>query len=140
VTLAPQDFPSDPLELDPAAEDSPVVAPVGPLRRLQLTEPVRLYLYPVALALLALLVALGVVDDHLAPTYEALIGAVLAVGARFGIEGVRASVWSERSATQAALQAGRAAARAEREHGLSLTLRAAVAARKLPAVPPAVQS
>jgi hypothetical protein len=139
MTARPQDFPFEPLEDRAAAgnssvgsaspEDSPAVAPVGPWRRLQLTEPVRLYLRPVLVALVGLAVAYGLVDDAVAPYWEALAAALLAVGGHVGIETVRAAVWSERSATRAALLAGRAAAAAEREHALSLTLRAAVAAR-----------
>lgn len=118
--------PDDADELAPDADPTTPVESVSPLRRLQLTEPVRLYLYPVFVAVLGLLVAYGVVDDTLSPLYEALIGAVLAVGGRQVIEHVRDSVWSERSATRAVLQAGLSRGLAERSYA-SLTAAAAVA-------------
>lgn len=53
----------------------PVSALVAYLKR----EPVRLYLYAVALAVVALLVVLGVLSASIAPVVLALVAAVLAV-------------------------------------------------------------
>ncbi|MFP5372400.1 MAG: hypothetical protein ACLGI3_16855 [Actinomycetes bacterium] len=130
---AQEDFPSDPPAGTPLESSStgnpPAVAPVGPIRRLQLTEPVRLWLYPVVVALVGLLVAYGQVSADVAPLWEALAAAVLATGGPVVVERVRANVFSPRTATLDALAAGRAGAAAERERALSITMRAAVAAR-----------
>jgi hypothetical protein len=130
---AQEDFPSDPQAGTPLESSSagnlPAVEPVGPFRRLQLTEPVRLYLYPVVVAAVAVLAAYGVVAPDVAPVWIALAGAVLSVGGPAVVERVRASVYSPRSATRAAFEGARAGAAAERERALSITMRAAVAAR-----------
>jgi hypothetical protein len=111
----------EPATTEPAA----AVAPVGPLRRLQLTEPVRLALYPVLVALLALAVAYGLVSDDVAPLWEALAAAVLGVGGLQGVELLRGAVYSQRSAVRATLDAHRAGVADERERGLTITTRAA---------------
>lgn len=129
-----QDGEHDPIET-PAPAPVPPVAGVGLLSRLMLTEPVRLWLYPVLLAVLGLAVAYGLVSDTVAPLWEALFLAVLGVGGRFLVEGVRASVVSPRTAIRAEFDAARVAVAAERERALSITMRAAVAARSLPDVP-----
>lgn len=51
------------------------------IRRLRASEPVRLYLYGVGLALLALLVGYGLVDGAQAPLWVALLVALLGVPA-----------------------------------------------------------
>ena len=81
---APEDLRPDVLELAAAVEDLPVsgapVREVTPGRRLVESEPVRLYLRPLLVALLGLVTAYGLVDDTLAPAWLALVDAVLAVG------------------------------------------------------------
>ncbi len=61
------------------------------LRRWRLTEPVRLYLYGVALATLALLSGVGVLTSTTAPLVGALVVAVLAIPTT---EVTRASVYA----------------------------------------------
>jgi hypothetical protein len=56
-----------------------VTARPGLLRRAQLSEPVRLYLYGVAAAVVALLVYVGYMATDLAPFVLAALAAVLAV-------------------------------------------------------------
>jgi hypothetical protein len=51
------------------------------IRRLRASEPVRLYLYGVGLALVALLVAYGIVAAEFAPLWVALLVALLGVPA-----------------------------------------------------------
>jgi hypothetical protein len=52
-------------------------------------EPVRAYLYSVSTAVVALLVALGILTSAVAPVIMAVVAAVLAVG---GVEAARAKV------------------------------------------------
>ena len=59
------------------------------LTRWKAAEPVRLYLYGVLLAVLALLVAYGVLTAELVPVWVALVTAVVMAP---GIEKARASV------------------------------------------------
>jgi hypothetical protein len=90
----------DDLAVTPAA----TVAGVGLFRRLQESEPVRLYLYGVAAAVLAALVALGVVTGEQAAVWGGVAAAVLAVPVT---EGVRSQVYSPRSTLQAVAAAVR---------------------------------
>lgn len=59
------------------------------LKNLSVTEPVRLYVYSVVAAVVALLVAFGVLDSNVVPVILAVVTAVLAVPA---VEKARASV------------------------------------------------
>jgi hypothetical protein len=79
------------------------VASVGLFRRLQLTEPVRLYLYGVVGAVLAVLVGLGVLNDSDAALWSALGAAVLSVPLA---EGIRSQVYSQRTWASDVLRAG----------------------------------
>lgn len=76
---------------------APRVAGIGPLARLQLAEPVRLWLYPVLVALLGLAVTYGLISDTVAPQWEALAAAVLAIGGHGVIRAVRGAVVSPRT-------------------------------------------
>lgn len=80
------------------------VAGVGLLARLQLSEPVRLYLYPVAVTVIALLVAGGLLSDAVAPLWEALAAALLGVGSVAAIERTRGAVYSPRSTARLLLE------------------------------------
>jgi hypothetical protein len=100
TALTQTDEHDDDLGTPPAA----TVAGVGLLRRLQESEPVRLYLYGVAAAVLAALVALGVVTGDQAALWGGVIAAVLAVPVT---EGVRSQVYSPRSTLQAVAAAAR---------------------------------
>lgn len=70
------------------------------------TEPVRRALYPVVVAVLALLVAYGILDDNLVPVWLGVAAALLGTG---GIEAARRVAWApatvvaEANAWQAAL-------------------------------------
>lgn len=61
------------------------------------SEPVRLYLYPVALAVLGVLGYYGVVESGSVPVWTVLIGAALSVG---GIETARSKVSPVQGDTQ----------------------------------------
>jgi hypothetical protein len=80
-----------PTEAETPAETAPAVtvSGVGFLARLWQREPVRVYLYAVAAAVLALLVAYGVLSDSLAAIWGGVAAAVLSLPVT---EGVRAQV------------------------------------------------
>lgn len=61
------------------------------MTKLRNTEPVRLYLYPVVLALLGVLVHYKIVEPEAVPLWTVFAGAVLAVG---GVEKARSLVSS----------------------------------------------
>lgn len=126
---APQDLRPEPLELDAGTANRPV-REVTPGRRLVESEPVRLYLRPLLVALLGLVTAYGLVDDTLAPAWLALIDAGLAVGGWLFIERVRGSVYSPRGAERKADRAARAAAAAGRDAWAS-TVRTETSAYRL---------
>jgi hypothetical protein len=86
----------DDLAVTPAA----TVKGVGLLARLAESEPVRLYLYAVAAAVLSALVAYGIVTTSEAAIWGGVAAAVLSIPVT---EGVRSQVVSPRTA--AALQA-----------------------------------
>jgi anti-sigma factor RsiW len=88
--------PTDDLTTEPAAVPATVQG-IGLARRLAESEPVRLYLYSVLGAVLAVLVALGVLTSSDAALWGALGAAVLAVPVT---EGVRSQVYSPRTAAQ----------------------------------------
>lgn len=67
------------------------------ITKLRLSEPVRLYLYGVALAAILLLVGLGVLSSTTAPLIAGLVVAVLAVPTT---EVTRASVYSPATVDQ----------------------------------------
>lgn len=91
---APTQLPEgDDLATAPAA----TVSGVGLFARLQQAEPVRLYLYAVLAAVLAVLVSYGVLTGEQAALWGAVGGAVLAVPVT---EGLRAQVTSPRTAAQ----------------------------------------
>jgi hypothetical protein len=79
------------------------VASVGILSRLKLTEPVRLYLYSVALVAVAGLNLAGILTGEWQQYAISSAATVLAVGA--GGEAARASVYSPRSVVQAVRRA-----------------------------------
>lgn len=95
-------------------EPTTTAAPVGPAPAFD-SEPVRLLLRPVLVALLALVTAYGLVDDTVAPAWLALVDALLAVGGWVLIERVRANVYSRQGAKRKADRAARAAAAAGRD-------------------------
>ena len=90
----------EPGDDDLAVDDAPAVrvavSGVGTWSRLTLSEPVRLRLYSVLVAVLGLLTAYGVVSDVQAGPWAALCAAVLGVGATV-TESVRNAVWSPRT-------------------------------------------
>lgn len=69
----------------------------APLERLRETNPVRLALYPVAVAVVALLVWYGLVAEQAAPLWLALVAAALSAA---GTEAARASVDSPRTVAE----------------------------------------
>jgi hypothetical protein len=83
-----------------------VAARPGLLRRLQLSEPVRLWLYGIAAAVVALMVYVGYMTEDLAPFVVALVAAVLSVPAA---ESLRDQVWSQQSVTREIIDAANAA-------------------------------
>lgn len=107
---APEDLRPDGLELDAAVEDLPV--PGAPVQAAGYAdrEPVRLFLRPVLVALLALVTAYGLVDDTVAPAWLALVDALVAVGGWLLVERLRANVYSPRGAERKAERAAHAAA------------------------------
>jgi hypothetical protein len=70
-------------------EQGVTVSGVGLLTRLWQREPVRVYLYTVAAAVLGLLVAYGVLTDSLAAVWAGVAAAVLSLPVT---EGVRSQV------------------------------------------------
>lgn len=82
---------------------STVTARPGPVARLQLTEPVRLYLWPVVLILAVGAVAAGIVTQEWADWALPMIGAALGVAGAG--EAARSSVYSQASVVQALVQA-----------------------------------
>jgi hypothetical protein len=107
---AQEDFRPDVLEeLDPAAASLPVVEPVGTLQRLADTEPVRLLLRPVLVAVLGLLTVYGLVDESTSPAWVALVDAIVAVAGWLLIERVRGYVSPRRSVDDAVAEAVRRA-------------------------------
>jgi anti-sigma factor RsiW len=87
---------------DQAAPPAATVKGVGLLARLAESEPVRLYLYAVAAAVLAALVCYGVLTTSQAAIWGGVAAAVLSIPVT---EGVRSQVVSPRTA--AALAAGK---------------------------------
>jgi hypothetical protein len=89
---------SDPIELDEApAPPAPRVTGVGLLARLASSEPVRLWLYPVVVAGVALLVAYGLVAPDVEPLWTSLAAALLGVGGPALVERLRAGVVSPKT-------------------------------------------
>jgi hypothetical protein len=89
----------------PIPAPAPPVAPsVGLLTRLKLTEPVRLYLYSVALVLLGGLNLAGYLTGQWQDFAAASAAVLLGIGAAG--ESARASVYSTRSVVQAVRRAG----------------------------------
>jgi hypothetical protein len=85
----------------------PIAAPVqtvGWLRRLMLSEPVRVYAYTLLSAVLALLVWKKVIGAEEAEQWGAFAALILGVGAA-ATEKVRRLVWSERSHQQVVTRA-----------------------------------
>jgi len=76
---------------------------VGLLARIRLTEPVRLYLYSLALLAIGGLALAGVLTGEWIPYATGAAATVLVVGA--GGEAARASVYSPRSVVQAVRRA-----------------------------------
>jgi hypothetical protein len=94
-----------PAPADTAADTAAEVAPaatvtgVGLLPRLAQSEPVRLYLYALAAAVLAALVGYGVLTGEQAALWAGVAAAALAVPVT---EGLRSQVVSPRTAAQLA--------------------------------------
>lgn len=88
---------SAPIQAPPA---SPVS--VGRLARLKLTEPVRLYCYPLLVLLVVGGVAGGLVTQDWADWALPILGGLLSAGP---VEAARASVYSPRSVVQAVRRA-----------------------------------
>lgn len=91
------------------------VAPVGLLNRWRMTEPVRLWLGPVALIVLVTLWLNG--------AHPVVLALVLG-GAVATIVGLRGAVYSERTWGRDVFAAHRAGIAEERERGLTITTRA----------------
>jgi hypothetical protein len=99
------DLSSD-LEVAPAPAPAATVVGVGLWTRLQLAEPVRIRLYGVTAAVIAILAAYGLVDGSTAALWSTLAAAVLGV---FTTEQVRASVDSPATVLAKVQTAGGAA-------------------------------
>lgn len=99
MTAAPAPTDEHDEDLSVAAPDAPAatVRGVGLFARLAAAEPVRLYLYAVAAAVLGLLVAYGVLTGEQAGIWAGVAAAVLSVPVT---EGVRSQVTSPRTAAQ----------------------------------------
>jgi hypothetical protein len=89
--------------VDPLAPPAAPVVSVGLLARLKLTEPVRLYLYSVALVVITGLNLAGWLVGEWLPFAESSAATLLGVTA--ATEAARASVYSPRSVVQAVRRA-----------------------------------
>jgi hypothetical protein len=86
--------PDAPLDDEPGrhAADEP---PPGLLKRWQATEPIRVALYPIALAVVALLVGYGLIAPDRAPLWVAVVAAIAGGGLPIlGAELARRQAWA----------------------------------------------